>query len=150
MLSSVPKTYPQERQIAPDFILHSSTGTDYQISRLRGRRNLVLLFVGRAEGATAVLARALAARGQELREQEALVLAVVWGNMDTAQALQSGDPVSFVVLADLDGAVHQRYGAPAVYVTDRYGEIYGAYRDPLPAADDILASLRHINAACPE
>jgi peroxiredoxin len=145
-----PNIYPQERQIAPDFILQSSTGTEYQMSRLRGRRNVVLLVAGTAEGPTTALARALATRGQELREEEALVLEVVWGDVATAQALHSRDLIPFPVLADPDGAVHQRYGAPAVYVTDRYGEIYGAHRDPLPSADDILASLRHINSACPE
>jgi peroxiredoxin len=150
MRFATPTTYPQERQIAPDFILQSSTGTECQISRLRGRRNLVLLFAGRAEGPTTALARALASRGQELREEEALVLEVVLGDMATAHTLHSVDQVPFPVLADSDGAVHQTYGGPAVYVMDRYGEIYGAYRDPLPTADDILASLRHINAACPE
>jgi len=67
------------------------------------------------------------------------------------------------VLADDDnGRVHRQLGAlgsqgddaAAVYVTDRFAEVFGAYRtsegQPLPGIADILNWLEFINAQCPE
>jgi hypothetical protein len=43
---------------------------------------------------------------------------------------------------------------PAIYVLDRYGEEYAAYRpddlNEIPTADDLLEWLRFIELQCPE
>jgi hypothetical protein len=70
--------------------------------------------------------------------------------MVAAEALRKRDRLSCVVLADADGSVHERYGSNGLYLTDRYGEIYSIHRDRLPSTEELLASLRHINAECPE
>ncbi len=153
-----PAQYPQQRQMVPDFTLASSTGREYRLSSFRGRRDLVLVFVGAGAEAepwapASNLLRSLAQHTAELDDEEALVLAIFQGEMVAAEALRKRDHLPFVVLADRDGAVHRRYGAiaeAAAYLTDRYGEIYEARRGDLPSSDDLLASLRHINAACPE
>lgn len=150
--------YPAQREMAPDFTLQSSTGRAYQLSSFRGRRNLLLLFLADGKHNTEALVTALAAHREELeQEEETQVLLVFRGNMVSCEALRRRDHIPFTVLADEDGRVHDRYGAansPALYLTDRYGEIYDARRisegAALPDADDILASVRHINAACPE
>ena len=151
------ENYPEQRQMVPDFTLQSSTGRPYQVSSFRGRRNLLVLFVGDGDHGTAGLIAEFAARREELDDEETEVLLVFRGNMVACEALRKRDHIPFAVLADENGRAHERYGAgtsPALYLTDRYGEIYDARRTSesvsLPDADDILASIRHINAACPE
>ncbi|HSB75204.1 MAG TPA: hypothetical protein VLC12_06095, partial [Terriglobales bacterium] len=53
------------------------------------------------------------------------------------------------------GALDAR-GAPrlAVYITDRFGQVFAAFRtglgEPAPGVDDILGWLEFINRQCPE
>jgi peroxiredoxin len=68
----------------------------------------------------------------------------------------------YPVLADEDGRVHATLGAmaedgstvPALYVADRFGEIYSAFRGeggvPLPSGEEVLTWLRFIEHQCPE
>ena len=149
---SMASTYPQEREMAPDFVLRSSTGRQYQLSSFRGRRDLVLVFAGRAGREVGPLLKRLAEQREDLEFEEAQVLVIVHGNLAVAEALRKRDALPFAALADMDGAVHQRYGAgeAALVLTDRHGEIYSTHRQQLPGADEVMASLRHINAACPE
>jgi peroxiredoxin len=153
------QTFPETRQMVPDFVLPSTDGREIEISNFRGRRNLVLVFIGGDGGVNQLLA-GLAQRREELDEEESVVFVVFRG--EPAASWRQHDGAPFTVLADQDGAVHRRFGAlddqggsaSAVYLTDRYGEIYSTCRtlagETLPSAADVLASLRHINAACPE
>jgi peroxiredoxin len=149
---------PVEREMAPDFVLRSSTGREYQLASFRGRKNLVLVFVGsgappgQGDSSQAKLLQELEKRKAELQEEDCQLFVILSGNMVAAEALRKRDRFSFTILADETGSVHARYhaGESAVIITDRYGEIYRAYREQLPDADDLLASLRHINAECPE
>jgi peroxiredoxin len=141
---------PRERQMAPDFVLPSSKGLHYQLSQWRGRRNLVLIFTGNGESSTQVLLRELVSRQTELEEEETVVLVILHGDIAAAEVLSAKESLPFPVLADEAGDVQQRYAAPSVYLTDRYGKIYGAYHDGPPQVDDLMDSVRHINAACPE
>jgi peroxiredoxin len=116
-----------------------------------------MLFVDNGDLGTAGLIAELAAHGEELDDEETQVLIVFRGNMVACEVLRKRDHIPFAVLADENGRAHARYGAgtsPGLYLTDRYGEIYDARRtsegNALPDADDVLASIRHINAACPE
>jgi peroxiredoxin len=144
--------YPQPRDPAPDFTLQSSTGKLYELSSFHGRRNLVLIFAGSAGDQVSSLLRGLADQNEELIFEEAQVLVVVRGNLAAAETLRKRDAVTFPVLADPNAALHHKYtaGEAAVVLTDRYGEIYGVYREHLPSIDELMASLRHINAECPE
>jgi peroxiredoxin len=138
---------PQPSQLIPDFRLSTNEGREFAISGFRGRRNLLLIFA-----ATAVppIVAELSRLTSELAEEETQVLVI-------ARRPLKGLEGDFPVLIDKDGAVCRRFGAengPAVYITDQYGEIYSAARsqhaEPLPDGKEILASLQHINAACPE
>jgi hypothetical protein len=67
----------------------------------------------------------------------------------------------FPLFVDEDG-VHRRLGAtdsegeisPALYITDRYGEVFAAYRSTagqgMPRAGELLNWLAFINSQCPE
>ncbi len=113
-----------------DLSARTLDGRAVQASDFRGRRDLVLIFGGREE----TLIGTLRASASELQEEEAVVL-----------------------LADPTTTDREYYGAvnnSALYITDRYGEIYfAAHRrpgEPLPGVAEILGWLRFINAQCPE
>ncbi len=101
-------------------------GRDVQISDYRGRRNVVLVF---SSPQTDRIVEALQRSADDLEFHEAVVLI----GPDSARDL---------------------YDAPksAIFLTDRFGEIFFCARDPqpLPDADAVLGWLEFINAQCPE
>ncbi len=109
-------------------------GRAVETSDFRGRRNLLLIFAGEHGEHTALLAE-LGRRAAELQEEEAAVLiadtADDTNNVYGARA-EDGRPIA------------------ALYISDRYGEIYFAAHQQLISADESLDWLRYINAQCPE
>ncbi len=101
-------------------------------SDFRGRRNIVLIFPAAREPA---LVQELRHHCEELREEEAVVLL-------------ANPPDEMAAFYGVDG------GNPALYIADRYGEIYFAAHpraaEPWPSTAEILDWLRFINAQCPE
>ncbi len=101
-------------------------GREVAVSDFRGRRNIVLIFPG---AATVALLEQLSFRSEEIASEEAVVL-------------RASD------------AVREAYQAPgsAVFIADRYGEIFFSARspEPLPDAAEVLKWLEFINAQCPE
>ncbi len=122
-----------------DFTAPTLEGERVQLSNLRGRRNLVLIFAG-TNGEEWRLLSELRALGNDLHEEEAVV----------------------ALVADPDAEARAWYGATAadgtpraaLYITDRYGEIYFVAHpergQPLPSAAEVLDWLRFINSQCPE
>ncbi len=144
-----------------EFELPSALDGVVQLSDYRGRANLVsILSDHRSE--TSKLLSDTAARYSEIKNEDAEVLVII--HMSLAQAAETKNRLRLPcpVLADDDGRIHQQLGAldsqgddsAAVYVTDRYGEVFGAYRasegQSLPGVADILNWLEFINAQCPE
>ena len=126
----------------------------------RGRRNLVVVFAADVMGESPVTAfvQELLSRTEELTAEAAQVVVIVTSPHIAAQR----GPKGFPTLLDDGGHVHRAVGAtdaagrpaPAVFVTDRFREIFAAYlpaRGPeLPGAKDILEWLVFINIQCPE
>jgi hypothetical protein len=105
-----------------------------RVSDFRGRRNLVLVFSG-DDREEAPLLVALRAAQADLQEEEAVVLI----------ANAAGE------LREIYGAISpQGHPLAAVFITDRYGEIFFAARGTLPDVPAVLDWLRFINAQCPE
>lgn len=154
---------PSKGRRLMDFELVSSGEEHVMLSDYRGRRNLVLIFCDDSEECRNLLS-ALAARYQELRTQEAEVLAIV--HLSSIQPremkLKQRSALPYPVLSDPGGSTHQSVSArdaqgkdaAAVYVTDRFGEIFAIYRTlegtRLPSVPDILSWLEFINSQCPE
>ncbi len=150
---------PHRGELMHDFVLPSARGEPIQLSRYRGRKPLVLVLAGGKERA---LLRALAQRENGLRSEQAQVLAVVAGAPEQAAHIKAGGELPFPVLADADGQVHRTLGAvtahgepaPALFVTDRFGEVFAAFHvgkgQSLPDADDILDWVAFVNRQCEE
>ncbi len=101
-------------------------GLDVHVGDFRGRRNIVLVFAG-AE--SSILLEQLDSRSGELATEEATVLIASKQARDLYQA-----------------------PASAIFISDRYGEIFFSARDPepIPDAREVLKWLEFINAQCPE
>ncbi len=149
---------PKRGELMHDFVLTSAGGDRVQLSQYRGRDNLVLILATDHEHK---LLCDLAARGGAFRSEQARVLAIIAGAEADAARVQRETGVPFPVLADSDGRVHSslgamRNGAPAaaLYVTDRFGEVFAAFRTAegkaLPDADDIVDWLGFVNRQCEE
>jgi peroxiredoxin len=141
---------PQSGKLVPPFTLAAQDGQIVRIGDFRGRRNLVLIFAARKPLS---LISDMERRQAELQEENALVLLID----SIPNQFRAPNSKSMYFLMDSDSEVSRRFGAEyqaAVYITDQYGEIYSVHRmsegSLLPDADEVLASLRHINAACPE
>jgi len=145
-------------EVLPDISMTSLTGERVRISEYRGRRALVLLMLGEPWNAALVeLLRALAERYAEVRQEEAEVLATVPGPPETVEELARTRSFPFPLLADEDRRAHRLYGVlenGAVFVADRYGEIYfiGKVEEGSapPSVEDILSWVRFTEAQCPE
>ena len=126
-------SYPDRGQLLPDFVLASSQGEPTQISDYRGRSNLVMISVGEPDDSP--LAE-IARRHAEFPEEEAKIAAIFQCPWKQAQLIKQRQQLPFLVLADEDGRVCRSIGtltpagklAPAVYITDRFGEVFAAYR----------------------
>ena len=154
--------YPDRGDVIGDFTLPSTHGNKASPYDYRGRSNLVLLFAGDGDqGEQRTLYSTLIAHYLAIREQEAEVLVVVPGSVESEHANSQPEP-PFPVLLDSDLRIHKAVGAvsvqgkpvPALYVTDRYMEVYAAWRsaegDTLPRISDVLSWLAYINSECPE
>jgi peroxiredoxin len=149
---------PKRGELMHDFVLTSARGERVQLSDYRGRQNLVLILAGHGELG---LLKDLAQRQRALRSEQAQALAVVAGTKADAARIQQETQAPFAVLADPDGQVHASMGAikngepaPALYTTDRFGEVFAAFRmaegRSLPDAEDILDWLGFVNSQCEE
>jgi peroxiredoxin len=98
----------------------------------------------------------------KIDELQAAVLLIVQRRLEAADCKSKRLHLPYLTLVDGDGRVHSELGATAVngtsrfaiYVTDRFGEVFGAYRlrdvSLLPSVKDILDWLEFINSQCPE
>jgi peroxiredoxin len=155
--------YPRRGQVLRDFALPSAAGKKVQLGDYRGRANLVLVLAA-AQGSEPdlQLLEHLALRQADILEQEAQVIAVLYCTREQALLIKSRAQFPFLLLADPEGVVHCSLGALnnsgrpclAVYVTDRYGEVFAAWRaiegDTPPTAQDVVEWLEFVNQQCPE
>jgi peroxiredoxin len=145
-----------------DFTLCSTDGAQVSPYDYRGRSSLVVFFAGDASDAgQQALYAGLATDYSAIREHGAEVLLILPHSLAKENAkTQPGPP--FPVLLDLDSTVHKAVGAvsvegafiPALYVTDRYLEVYAAWRSAEghtpPTVAEVLSWLAYIESECPE
>lgn len=144
-----------------EFEVTGALGDVIHLSDFRGRANLVLIATD-SRPETAKLMADMAGRYSEITNEEAEVLAIVHTSRESAAEIKQKRNLPYPILADDNGRLHRELGAvdskgldsASVYVTDRFGEVFGAYRtaagDPLPDVAEILNWLEFVNAQCPE
>lgn len=152
---------PEKGRRFPDLELTMASGRCVHLSDYRGRSNLVLVFAGH-QAATAELLSEMAKSYEQLKGQEAEIIAVAQCPKHECGRIEQQLKLPFSVFSDEDGHIHREVGASdqlghasaAAYVTDRYGEVFALYRtrdgQALPGATEILNWLEFINIQCPE
>jgi peroxiredoxin len=144
-----------------DFTLPSSEPREISISDYRGRANLVLVFGGSFEQPARAWLQQLSDRVSAVREEDAQFLAVLDVSPTIAKRHKDTLGICFPILADMGGSVHREYGAidaancpaPALYIADKFGEIFLARwpdQNFVSDFDEILRTLQFINSQCPE
>jgi peroxiredoxin len=155
--------YPSRGHLMRDFTLPSMEGGPVSPYDYRGHSNLVLIFAGDVgqTGEQAYLSD-LAQHSAEIRDQNAQLLLVLACSRKQAKRIQGQEKLPFLVITDEDMQVHKMVGAigvqgtarTAIYVTDRFLEVFAAWRtaegSTLPDASEVLSWLEYINSQCPE
>ncbi len=153
--------YPTRGHMLFDCSLLSTYGQEVSFYDYRGRCNLIVILAGDMGLAQKQFLAALSRSYAEIQAQNAEVLLVLPHSPDQAKLIQQHESLPFVVLADTDLRAHQEGGAldsinkpsTAVYVTDRFLEVFAAWRtsgDQLPAIAEIFSWLQYIESQCPE
>ncbi|HET8666973.1 MAG TPA: redoxin domain-containing protein [Terriglobales bacterium] len=155
------ETCPVKGELIRDFELISTKGRKVSVSDYRGRLSLVLVFAdGRPRSLEFLTGVTKAYR--EIQDEQAEVLAVLQGTAEKAARVKDRVRAKFPVLVDRDGRIHRLMGAQdrrgqpemAVYVTDRFGEVFATFRESekqaMPSVQQILGWLDFVNSQCPE
>lgn len=122
---------------APDFSLPSTRGGNFQLSRDRGGRALILYFYPKDFTAECTKeACAFRDHFEPLRNAEVEVIGISRDELETHQKFKKAQNLPFELLADTSGRVAEKYGAkmPFVpmnkritYLIDAEGKIAAAY-----------------------
>jgi peroxiredoxin len=155
--------HPRPGRMMPDFSLPAGGGRLVRLSDYRHRRHVVAVFVdGAPEEDHRPFLSLLGRFYPEIAGEETEVLAMVPEGARETALVGDRDDLPFPVLADEAGEAHRAAGAVAidgkpdmaVYIIDRYGEIYAAFHagkgDVLPSPEEILDWIRYIQSQCPE
>lgn len=145
----------------PDFELPTECGCPMRLSDLRGRSDAVIVFTD-DRSVTEKLLVEVADHYVAFKNEEAAVIAVIRGSTEECARLRERLRLPFAVLPDFSGSVYrlvgandnQGHAAAALYVTDRYGEVFASFRtrdgQTLPSVSEILEWLEFVNIQCPE
>lgn len=150
-------------ELLPDIALPSAEGRKVRLSDYRGRSNLVVIFAAGKDDEKLLLLLAEAARKySDIACEEAEVIVILWKERARWDSFLVRTDWPFVFLNDIDGYAHRLFNAidekggavAAVFITDRYGEIYAEYhaggQGEVPGVDEVLQWLFFINSQCPE
>ena len=160
---TAPGSLPTRGHLMPDFTLSSSDGKQVSLYNYRGRSNLVLFFAGRTKDSTdSPLLSALAKRCGEIAETDSEGVVVLAESVAQATEFRRKMHFPVSVLSDPDMRVHNMVGASgaqavpaaALYVTDRFLEVFAAWHtgtgDCLPDVTDVLSWLNYLDSQSPE
>jgi peroxiredoxin len=162
-MANAPQARPAKGQLIRDFTLTSTLGQPISLSDYRGRSNLVLVFAGGGDGSPdlKILAE-IAGDYARFLDQPAQALAIMQCTQAKAARIKEEMNLPFPLLVDEDGRTHRPAGAadnyghpaPAIYITDRFGEVFAVYRaaegQTMPDLQEIVTWLAFINSQCPE
>lgn len=150
-----PKLKP--RTMIPVFQLMSAEGKPVNIWDYKGRRNMVLAFLPQADCAECLdFLQSVSRMYHRYHEENAVLLAIVRGDVGSATGLYDRLHPPFPILYDEIGEVTGRYTdrLPAVFVADKFGELYSEWvigpAGFFPTQKEILDVVELINLECPE
>ncbi|MEJ2008097.1 MAG: redoxin domain-containing protein [Acidobacteriota bacterium] len=150
-------------ELLPDVGLVSAEGRQVRLSDYRGRLNLVVILAGGMDDENLLrLLGEAAGKHADITGEEAEVILILTKDRSGRTPLGVRVDWPFVVLMDSNGHAHRLFDTldadgtaiPAVFIADRFGEIYAEYsskeRQQLPQINEVLQWLFFINSQCPE
>ena len=162
-MANAPQARPEKGQLIRDFTLTSTLGQRTSLSDYRGRSNLVLIFAGAGDNKPDLrILAGIATDYDRFLDEQALVFVIMQCTQGKAVRIKEQENLPFPLLLDEDGRIHRiagaadNYGRPAtaIYITDRFGEVFAVYRaaegQAMPSAGEIVEWLTFINSQCPE
>ena len=145
----------------PGFSGETPAGDKIRLRDFYMRRNLALVFSDRPEyPATRDLLQGLAERRAVVQAEAGEALAVISGDPAAVRELVATLALSFPVVVDPDGAIHQRYGLidaageplAAIFLADRFGTVFetslASAEHPIMRADEVPGWLEFIACRC--
>ena len=144
------------KSMIPVFELMSADGTTVNIWDYKGRKHMVLIFLPDECPICTEFLGSIANAYHQYEEDDAVVLPIVVGSRKQAVKLRDELNPPYPILFDEHGMVAERYTdrLPAVFVADKFGELYGEWivgrGATLPSQKEILDVLDLINLECPE
>lgn len=158
-LTSPSETRPQRGTVLRDLEVSMAEGTRRLLSYVRGTSSLVMIFAA-AQNLTRLLPD-LCSRKSALTEHSSRVLVVAKnaGQFAAESRVQNG---FCLLVVDENYELHRALGAtddlqnpiPTIYITDRFGEVFAAFRTAqvtsLPSTDEIIHWLEFIERQCEE
>jgi len=145
----------QPHTLAPTFVL-ASPDAEVDLAAFRQRQNLILLFVPAHQlEACAHALQAFQPVVPQLTELNTRLFVIAYGgdpapSVDVASLPLLFDPTAEAASAFL-GADACASARPALFVLDRYGEVWLAHvGTPWPAAREVLDTLEWVERQCPE
>jgi peroxiredoxin len=151
--------HPQSGTVLRDVEVTMADGTRRLLSSLRGNSSLVMVFTGGRRVSN--LLTPLAGREAILNENNARVLVIATAR-DQLVANSELQGKVFLLAIDDNKGVHGTLGAtdaaqnpvPAIYITDRFGEVFAAFQSEnpslLPNAEEIIRWVEFVSYQCEE
>lgn len=155
-------TYPTKGTRFRDFTLWSDADKRVSLSDFRGRKNVILLFAGLPTEHLVDVMEGFTAYHEQLEDLNACVAIVLALPLTELGHIKRPAIRDVYLFSDPDRAVHKAAGAlnehempaPALYVLDRYAEIFAAFRtrdgQRIPEVREMIRWLEFIEAQCPE
>lgn len=146
----------EDHSLVPLFDLPATGGKRVTTWSYKGRMNLVIFFLDFSSAEVLDQFRKLAGLYPQFQGHNTEILVVSQDNIETLEKLSRELGLPFPLISDVDGSVTDAYTArtPAVFVIDRYGELYAqslaeADRE-FPDSQRLLDCLHLIELQCPE
>ena len=156
------RTMLHTRQLIPPLTIQTPDGRTVRAWDFKQKKNLVIAFLDAGCDVCEGFLKALAQRSSDLKEREAVTLAVFLEL--TPIALTHDIPPDIILGSDVSGRSIRRFlgdgaiaprsqGGRGVFVADRYGELSAlwiVHQHEFPSVSEIFASLEQVLIACEE
>jgi peroxiredoxin len=142
----------KEHSLLPVFELESTEGEKFSPQQFKEKENLVVVLFDTQCIDCVNFLKELADNYQDYKDEETEILAIGMGTMDELKKIKHDNHLPYPLLFDKDAHIIGTYAesSPAVYVTDRFGEIRYASYEHFPEQQDVLNQLGLVELECPE
>jgi len=145
---------------APDFTARLHDGSEFHLSEVRGKQNVVLYFYPK-DGSAGCTAQACSFRDSyaAIDAHDAIILGVSGDSEESHRSFKAHNTLSFPLISDTDGRLRALYGVKSAlrlirpritYVIDKQGAIRAAFRHDVAIGRHLRDTLEALQALQPD